>query len=184
MTSVPTSISPELKKFYVEHHAKGPYGTSGAFWAQVVLDAIKLCKNQPPTILDFGAGKCTLEGRMSKYGVAVTNYDPCVPGIDILPDKTFDLVLSTDVAEHVEEHLLPAYIDELLSVSHDLLFLNIATRTSGLRLPDGRSAHVTVKDKRWWRDLFDARPELTFVSWSEPVGRPPGHSVNLTYRRT
>ena len=84
----------------------------------------------------------------------IYGYDP---GNDDFSNKfknqKFDLVISTDVLEHVEPEFLDQTLEFLKEKSNRFYHL-IALAPSKVILPDGRNAHLILKPKDWWRDKF------------------------------
>ena len=78
-------------------------------------------------------------------------YDPAIVGKDQEPEPA-DLVVCTDVLEHIE----PDYLDEVLlhlrTKVKKRLFFAISLRPAGKTLADGRNAHLIVESAEWWLD--------------------------------
>lgn len=119
-------------------------------------------------VLDYGCGKglqyereIEVDGQRypnveAYWGVAVTKYDPAVLGRNDPPVETrFDLVICTDVLEHVPEAEIPPLIAEF-SYLGGVIFASISCRPAEKTLPNGENAHCTVKPPGWWGDLFAA----------------------------
>jgi len=105
-------------------------------------------------ILDYGCGKAT----MSKFVDNVTNYDPCVDEFNHAIEP-HDLVVCTDVLEHIEPELLDNVLADIRRNATKAIYLIVATRPdSSKTLPDGRNPHLIVKPGSWWltkiKDLF------------------------------
>jgi len=75
-------------------------------------------------------------------------------------DNSFDLVVCTDVLEHIPEEDVGKCLSEIVRVSrHDVLLEvhtswaieDLALRHSPWR---GRSLHETQKKKRWWKEMI------------------------------
>lgn len=112
---------------------------------------------QPNNILDFGCGTGALIRTLKDLypAIDIQGYDPGNEKFsDIFKDKKFDLVISTDVLEHIE----PEYIDQTLnflkSKSNKFYHL-IALSPSRVILPDGRNAHLILETPAWWRSKFE-----------------------------
>jgi hypothetical protein len=124
------------------------YGTSGKTWAKYVR---KLAPN-PRSILDYGCGRRTLEQAL---GFPIRNYDPCIKGFEDPPEPE-DMVVCTDVLEHIEPECLDAVLDDLKRVTRKTGFFVIATRRAKKVLADGRNAHLIVQPAEWWvRKLWE-----------------------------
>lgn len=146
-------ISQNLKEVYQKIHQTTPFGKRAKFpkHLQKFID-----KMQPKSILDFGCGKGRLLDtiRESYPNITVTGYDPANPDYDInLSETNFDLIISSDVLEHVE----PEYIDDtlkFLQTRSKVFYHLIACSPAKLILPDGRNAHLIIEDDQWWRKRF------------------------------
>lgn len=131
-------------------HAEKPhYGRGGYLAAERVERLAK--KFNAGTILDYGCGKATLASALPH--LAVSCYDPAVPGRDSPPSPA-DIVVCSDVMEHVEPDCLADVIRHLHSLSREVLYLEIATVPALKYLPDGRNAHLIVEPAAWWLEKF------------------------------
>lgn len=148
MTSL---ISSEYKAQNKTLHDNPEYGTSGHKYVEVVRDiAYKL---NTYDILDYGCGKRTLEKAL---GHPIKNYDPCIEGLDTAPEPA-DLVVSTDVLEHIEPDYLDNVLDDLERVTRRFAFVQVANRPAKKILSDGRNAHLIQEPMSWWLPKFAAR---------------------------
>ena len=110
---------------------------------------------QASTVLDYGCG----EGMLSEAAKPVRrilNYDAGVPGREGMP-KPVDLVVSTDVLEHVESDKLDNVLDHIFRIAHVAAYLVIATRPAKAILPNGKNAHLIVRPAEWWLDKLTAQ---------------------------
>lgn len=128
------------------HETRPDYGISGVKYAEHVLEFSKMLGTRD--ILDYGCGKRTLQDAL---GFDIRNYDPCIPGFDKDPEPA-DLVVCTDVLEHIEPECLDDVLTDLRRCIKRVGFLTIATRPAKKFLADGRNAHLIQKDARWWLD--------------------------------
>lgn len=103
---------------------------------------------QAETVLDYGCGEQTL-AKALKDRRRVLGYDPGVEGREGKP-KPCDLVVSTDVLEHIEPDKLDAVLAHILSLAGRGVYLVIACRPAKAILPDGRNAHLIVESPEWW----------------------------------
>lgn len=141
-------------KQYQEMHDQGKF--NGRSLKKHVPEIGRLLKEtDSKTLLDYGSGKgiCHKE-RTKVWGVEITQYDPAVKGIDVLPNKKFDAVICTDVLEHVPEDELGETLNNIFSRADKLVYLSISTVPANKTLPNGINAHVTVKDRVWWLDII------------------------------
>lgn len=152
-------ITPEYKNQLQQLHASQKWGAQGWKALPDVLSLILQYKIKKPTILDFGAGECTLaeSARWALPQAKVTSYDPGIPGIDVLPTGPFDIVVCTDVLEHVEPQFVEQTLDLLRSLSGIAAHLCIACTPAKTHLPDGRNAHLVVEPASWWLPKIQSR---------------------------
>lgn len=154
-------------------HASQKWGGDGAKHTAAVLafaDALGAV-----TILDYGCGRGMLA--LSIAPRRVSEYDPGIPGKDGMP-KPCDLVVCTDVLEHVEPDKIDAVLDHLRRLSGKGTYVVAATREANAVLPDGRNAHLTVRDGSWWIEKIE---QAGFVI--ADVFDNPGREVRLCLRR-
>jgi hypothetical protein len=128
------------------HESNDRYGTSSAKWASKVAELAQQTSSQ--RILDYGCGKGMLKAALPD--LPVDEYDPAIPGKEREPAPT-DLVVCTDVLEHIEPDCLDDVLDHLRRLTLKRAFLNVATRRASKSLPDGRNAHLIVQTAAWWR---------------------------------
>lgn len=131
------------------HSTNERYGSRGSMWGGTVLAMIKALSLE--TVLDYGCGKGALATLLATEGITVAEYDPAIEGKDAAPEPA-DLVVCTDVLEHIEPALLNAVLRDLKRVTQKRLLLNISTRAADKVLEDGRNAHLIVRDNEWWRE--------------------------------
>jgi hypothetical protein len=140
-------ISEEYRAANRHMHTEYPnYGVSGQKWAQYVEGLILSEGYQ--TVLDYGAGKQTLAQSLPHR--IITGYDPAVAGLEADPEPA-ELVVCTDVLEHIEPQHINAVLRHLASKTTRKAFVNISLRPSMKSLPDGRNSHILLKDASWWR---------------------------------
>ena len=141
-------ITPEYRALNAElHRTKFTYGSSGHLWARdVETFASEIGAKR---ILDYGCGKATLSKALADFDVR--NYDPCIPEY-ATPPSPAELVVCTDVLEHIEPDKLDAVLNDIIRLSSKGAFLVAATRPAKKILPDGRNAHLIIESHDWWID--------------------------------
>ena len=146
-------ISPEYRAIQEKAHNDGRhYGIQGHLFAGHVQ---KLAEGiAAKSILDYGCGKRTLEKAMLQKwkGAPVcewTNYDPCIPEF-ANTRKPAELVVCTDVMEHIEPDLVDNVLRDIASLTLKAAFFSIANRPATRILSDGRNAHLIQKPYTWW----------------------------------
>lgn len=143
-------ISDEYRELNRQMHAASRgFGHSGRKHAADVLEFAKELSAR--SILDYGCGAGTLRAAVRVQGWAgdLTEYDPAIPTLDVMPTAA-DLVVCTDVLEHVEPEALDNVLDHLRSLTLMGAFLCVAVTESSKCLPDGRNAHLIVEQPNFW----------------------------------
>jgi 2-polyprenyl-3-methyl-5-hydroxy-6-metoxy-1,4-benzoquinol methylase len=146
-------ISPAyLKQQRVLHAAPRGYGGRGSKWAGVVLQVA--LEYQASSILDYGCGQGSLAATLRAQpwnGIRISEYDPAIRGKDMMPEFA-DLVVCTDVLEHIEPDRLGNVLAHLKLLARKAVFAVISLKTSNKTLKDGRNAHLIVQPGAWWKD--------------------------------
>jgi len=130
------------------HKANPAFGISGEKYVALVRQLME--QYQTDDILDYGAGKCTLEKAL---GFKIHNYDPAVVGLDSSPEP-HDLLVCTDVLEHIEPDCLADVLKDIHRCTKKVAFLLVATRPALKFLSDGRNAHLIQQPYSWWKESF------------------------------
>jgi hypothetical protein len=133
---------------YRQLHAVTRYGRSSEkLLPQLLPEVLEL---RPKTILDYGCGQSRLVD-MLRYDddVRTFRYDPAIAEIATLPIASADLVVNTDVMEHIPPDDVDDVLGHIAGISQQALF-NIATAPAGRVLLNGDNAHCTVRPAEWW----------------------------------
>lgn len=142
-------ISESYKELNKQLHDSRPdYGTSGHRYVGVVKQLIE--RHSTTDVLDYGAGKRTLEQAL---GFPITNYDPCVPGLESIPGP-HDLVVCTDVLEHIEPDCLLDVLRDIRRCAKKCALLLVSTVPAQKTLADGRNAHLIQQPYEWWEEAL------------------------------
>lgn len=164
-SSLPNTISQD----YVElnrklHHANYNYGGHGDRYAEIVR---KLAKKQNlHSILDYGCGKGALAEALD---FPIWEYDPCVEGKEA-PPRPADLVVCTDVLEHIEPYHLEGVLEDLKRVVKLTGFFTIHTGPSTKTLADGRNTHLIQEGMAWWKETLSKYFDISYCA--EVKGTP------------
>lgn len=150
-------ISPEYQRLNRSLHGeRAQWGTTGHRWVGVLQ---ALSRNYGTRdILDYGCGKQTLA---AAFGSGVRGYDPGIAELAAPPEPA-DLVISTDVLEHVEPECLESVLDDLQRLTRRAALLVIATRPAIHQLADGRNAHLIQMPIGWWRSRLRRRFQIVY----------------------
>jgi hypothetical protein len=161
-------------------HTSEKWGGDGKKHADTVIAFADELAAQ--TILDYGCGRGTLNKRINDPEYLykprrIMEYDPGVEGKTTLP-KPADLVVCTDVLEHVEPDKVDAVLQHLFCLTGKGAYLTIATREARHVLPDGRNAHLTIQPAEWWMN------KVAGVGYQKlREENKPGHEVKLWLTR-
>ena len=157
-------ISPEyLEQNRMKHQTSECYGASGEKHAAKIQNLAR--KIGTEDILDYGCGKGTLGAAMT---FDINEYDPCIPGKDSPPDPA-DLVVCTDVMEHIEPEYLDAVLDDLKRLTKIGIYLNVAMYAALKHLPDGRNTHLIQEGREWWLPRLMKRFELKAFTSNDKI---------------
>lgn len=144
-------ITPEYIKLNKELHARQyNYGITGSERRDYVRPLSDWGRK---AILDYGAGKCQLAKSLGP-AYKVTNYDPCVDGLEANPEP-HPVVVCSDVLEHVEPECLDAVLEDLYRVTIGVGFFLMGLEPSTKSLSDGRNAHLIIEPPHWWRNRLE-----------------------------
>ncbi len=143
----PSTLMELIKQYQIVHKQKN-YGTSGENKAKWIVPYLQELKPFPQTVLDYGCGRCNLVKTLEvEY---IWQYDPAIEEFAAKPKRKFDVIICTDVLEHIYEKDLTWILKDIRSFSHNVFF-TICTRIAAEILPDGSNAHKTIKSSAWWQ---------------------------------
>jgi hypothetical protein len=130
------------------------YGGKGKRWADVVVWVAKYfdCRS----VLDYGCGEGSLRAWLPDKALYLgcREYDPAIAGKDG-PPAFADLVVCTDVLEHIEPDRIGKVLEHIHSLARKAIFLVVSLRDANKTLPDGRNAHLLVRPPAWWEAKID-----------------------------
>lgn len=135
------------------HLDNADYGTSGKHYAVAVEALCRILKTTD--ILDYGCGKQTLSQmlvlRDDRFARTIAEYDPAVPGFDVPPSRPSEVLVCTDVMEHIEPAALDGVLRHIASLTGRVAFFAISCEAALKSLSDGRNAHLIRERPEWWR---------------------------------
>ena len=150
-------MSPAYRALQRELHARpNGYGGKGDKWAAGV--AALVARFDATSVLDYGCGEGSLKKALAPMvgsRVRIDEYDPAIEGKDHAPSFA-DLVVCTDVLEHVEPEYLSATLAHLKVLARKAVFVVVATRPSNKTMLDGRNAHLIIRPAEWWQGQAEA----------------------------
>jgi len=168
---------PKLIEQYRHIHQTSRFGVSAhQFEAQIQACVVDL---KPKTILEYGCGQSQLYKTLELAGADFVRYDPSIPALADLEIDKADLIINTDVLEHIPAGDLDSVLSHMRSFG-DKVFFNIATRPARRTLPNGENAHCTIWSAEKWLPVLQRhfpetrllieKPgyECTFITWSSP----------------
>jgi 2-polyprenyl-3-methyl-5-hydroxy-6-metoxy-1,4-benzoquinol methylase len=161
-------ISDEYKVLNQNLHSDNRF--YGAIGFRHMVDILKLAAQYDTMdILDYGCGKSSLARNMP---FNIHEYDPAVAKHAAMPLPS-DIVVCTDVLEHIEPLRLDDVLFHLKSLTQKAGFFTACTTKAHKFLPDGRNAHLIVENKAWWEtkikqyfkiiSLTEEKNEIIFV---------------------
>lgn len=156
MISIGALISPAYLELQRQLHAQRTYGQHGDKWAKSVCDYV--AELGATSVLDYGCGQGTLKRALKPLcgpTIRIDEYDPAIAGKDGIPIFA-DLVVCTDVLEHVERDRLGAVLAHLKLLARKAVFAVVSLKTAKHVLADGRNAHLIVESSDWWIETFAA----------------------------
>ena len=110
------------------------------------------------SVLDFGCGKMEMKAFLQEHApyIEYTGFDPGIPGHDVMPKGQFDFVISCDVLEHVETHLIDDTLRQMWGLTKYVLYNNIACSSARHNFETGPYAgqdlHLIQEPTDWWYD--------------------------------
>jgi 2-polyprenyl-3-methyl-5-hydroxy-6-metoxy-1,4-benzoquinol methylase len=146
----PETISKEYVELNRKLHQDNPtYGMGGSKYADTVIKLTESLINENNKfvkVLDYGCGK----GMLAKsLPFSIEQYDPAIPEYSTVPAPA-DIVICTDVLEHIEQDKLVFVLDDLKRVTKQIGYFVISTRKAVKTYANGKNAHLIVEGKDWW----------------------------------
>ena len=161
----------DSNKMYEELHASPNNHFRGRSIVRYLPDIMYLVKeSNVQSVLDYGSGKGEVwkeHGLRSLLEVKVFLYDPGVEEFQKKPSIPADLVICTDVMEHIPENCVDEVLKDIENFSKKAIFFTISTREANKILPNGQNAHVTIKPKEWWLKKINKINKFVITRFSD-----------------
>lgn len=141
------------------HDRSRGYGEGSYKWAESIKGI--LFSYDIKTVLDYGCGEGNLEKevfrkwlnkdrRPTRHGILWYNYDPAIEKKSIIAMESYNLVVCTDVLEHIEPKKLDNVLKHIFSLADTFVFLVIALNKANKSYPDGVNTHLIIESPEWW----------------------------------
>ena len=143
-------FSEQYAQVLEDTHATCNWGVSSRNYIRGIVRVIKAYNIT--SVVDYGAGQKSLKNELPLQfpELKIQSYDPGIPSIARVPDPA-ELVVCTDVLEHVEPECLDSVLEDLQRVMIKVGYFYVATRPANQLLADGRNAHLIVESIDWWQ---------------------------------
>lgn len=166
-------MTDEYRRLLAHMHQTNPgFGTSAVrHWSADVQAFVQTMDSTD--VLDYGCGKSDFAPVL---GFGIQRYDPAMIGLDTEPDPAW-LVLCIDVLEHIEPDCLENVLEDVREKTLFAAFMVISNRKAGHVLPDGRNAHLIVKNRDWW----EGKLRVYFESLHVVKEKPGDHFACIAY---
>lgn len=125
------------------------FGIRGARHSDIVQ---QLCRHIGTVdVLDYGCGAAKLSASLP---FPISSYDPCIPKFSRHPSPA-DVVVCTDVMEHVEGDMINQTLREIFDLSRIACYFAIATKPDWSKsMPDGSNPHCSVMSHGGWLEIL------------------------------
>ena len=133
---------------------------------------------QPCSLVDWGCANGNLLNRVATDFPSIqelAGYDPGNPAYNVVPDGTYDCLVSCDVIEHFEPDELDHNLKIMQSKFQRSAFLIIACYPAKKTLEDGRNAHLIVENCAWWMSKIQQQFDQCHITGWQAVdygGKP------------
>lgn len=120
------------------------------------------------TILDYGCGngshwdkkvldgfKTTLTEKIGCKLQSFYRYDPGKKEYNRKPSCKFDMIICTDVLEHIPLTEIPSVLNEINSYLYDdgIIYMSINTKLSSNCFINGENMHITILEPKKWENI-------------------------------
>lgn len=139
--------TPEYQQLLVNEHLRRPWGFVGHTHSDRILALYR--EYSCTSILDYGCGQGLLAEKISGI-VPIINYDPGIAKFNHRPSPC-DLVVCTDVLEHIEPECLEHVFKDLATLTLKVIYFTVSPWPAKGHFPDGRNQHLIIESSLWWQ---------------------------------
>lgn len=197
-------------EYYKEMHANGINLSSGtykskektyngkttSYYAKTIKNIID--KNKYQSLLEFGCGKGqyykkkfkikneTIPPLNNYWNLKINLFDPCVKKYHKFPNENIDISICIDVLEHIPEEDHDWILEKFLSITNFFSFIQVACYPAIALLPNGKNAHISIKDHNYWQDklikITKINPNIKIIClcvYKDDKGRFPFHEIGI-----
>lgn len=110
---------------------------------------------KPKNVLDYGRGNGVLLKLLRyKYPkINIDGYDPAIKEFSVIPNNHYDMIINTDVLEHIPKSDIADVVNHIKSLSNNVFFC-LHHGKAWTILPNGENAHITIEPKEWYHNLM------------------------------
>lgn len=137
-------------------------------------------KFKPKNAIDFGCGNGFIISELRKRGTSIIGLEDSITAIEYIPENIkkdvkkiditkplnfgkYDLVISSEVAEHLPERSVNIFLDNLTSHSINIIYFTAAEPRQGGRY------HVNEQPHEYWIEKFNMRGFLLLKDKSKAI---------------
>ena len=154
----------DIAKHYSTKHATDKAFSRGTALLKHIPEIAQLAReNHCESILDFGCGKALFWNSplwkpiFNQSIKKLTLHDPYIAKYSKNPldGPRHDMVVCTDVMEHVPEEDTDEFLKTLFKCARRLVFMNISTVPARKTFKDGTNLHINLKTEKEWIELIN-----------------------------
>lgn len=110
---------------------------------------------KPKNILDYGCGNGILLKLLKhKYPkINIDGYDPAIKEFSVISNNHYDMIINTDVLEHIPKNDICDVLNHIKSLSNNVFFC-LHHGKAWTILPNGENAHIKIEPKEWYHNLM------------------------------
>jgi len=146
-----------LKEMEYQHNTSD-WGIAGLSNVPNIIDLAN--RINAKNILDYGSGYGRTANELRKNNFNVLEYDPGIKrkrkNLKFINRSNYktDLIICTDVLEHIEKNRLKNVLRHLHSIDCMYYYITIGEGPAGRILSNGDNAHLIQESKQWWFDIL------------------------------